>query len=199
MGIRATKTRTVVSKTKKEAPVAASSKFSLPSFGNKKAVTVKPPAVKKASFEAPKFSVPSFGGKKGSSNKPVVKPAKNESINAFSLPSIGGKKSPATPVVSNKKPPAVKSNSAPKFSVPSFGGKESSKPTGTTTKVAKKKPSSNKPTITKMASSTSSVPLLYLPGSSNTQNVEIVQERRKDGSFSVKMIPKGGSLPQWYK
>merc|ERR1712204_43322 len=97
-----------------------------------------------------------------------------------------------------KKPPVAKSNGAPKFSVPSFGGKKPSQPAVTKPKAVKKSVP-NKPSITKMASSTSSVPLLYLPELSNKQNVEVIQVRRKDGSFSVKMVPKGGSLPQWYK
>merc|ERR1712232_1098128 len=169
----------------------------------------------------PKFSVPSFSGKKASSDKPVLnkKPeaTKKTSNGAtkFSIPSFGGKKMPNSHVVSNKKPPAAKNTSigGPKFSLPSFGGKESSKSIGLSSKtevavkkipmkeplVSKDTSSASKRTITKMSSSTSSVPILYLPELSNTKNVEVIQERRKDGSFSVKMVPKGGSLPKWYK
>merc|ERR1740121_805793 len=104
------------------------------------------------------------------------------SATKFSLPSFGGKKGPSN----DKKPSTTKLN-VKKMAPPS-------KPI-----ILNEKPSAPKDKVTKMSNKTSSVPVFYLPKLSTSQCVEVIRIPRKNGSFEVKMVSKGGSLPKWYR
>merc|ERR1711933_24977 len=205
--ISVTGTRPVISKkpAEKGAPVStakstikASAKFSPPSFNgkkffpNKRVVSIgKSEEVKKTSA-ATKFSFPPFGGKKVLSNKSVplsknsstksVTPVKT-SATKISLSSPGGRKK-----VSNDKKPSTTNIDLKKVASPSK------------TIVLNETPSAPKDKVTKMSNKTSSVPIFYLPKLSNPNSkcVEVIRTPRKNGSFEVKMVSKGGSLPKWY-
>merc|ERR1711933_3935 len=136
-----------------------------------------------------KFSPPSFNGKKFFPNKRVVSIGKSEEVKKtsaatkFSFPPFGGRKK-----VSNDKKPSTTNIDLKKVASPSK------------TIVLNETPSAPKDKVTKMSNKTSSVPIFYLPKLSNPNSkcVEVIRTPRKNGSFEVKMVSKGGSLPKWY-